>query len=378
MPSAPYDAVSTDQHTPALLGSNAAGSGVQGEAQTGTGVLGTSKSGVAVWGGSQSSTGVGGESDTGVGVQGISKSGQGVRGDGVNGVGVIGFTTSTDTQVSAVRGENLNGAGIGVIGVTKAGTGVLGTSTTGVAVWGGSQTSTGVGGMSQSGLGMQGVSQTNVGVQGNSPSGRGVAGFSDTSQGVYGFSKTQAGVTGESNSFDGVFGISHDPQHAGISGHNPGGLAGFFDGNVTVTGDVFLAGADCAERFASAGPGPADPGTVMRIQEDGSLSCCEAAYDRRVAGVVSGAGTLHPAIILNSNDPGGQNGTMLALVGRVYCKVDASYAPIGTGDLLTTSPTPGPAMKVSDPLRGFGAVLGKALMPCSNGCGLIPILVALQ
>jgi len=175
-----------------------------------------------------------------------------------------------------------------------------------------------------------------------------------------------------------VFGISHDPQHAGISGHNPGGLAGFFDGNVTVTGDVFLAGADCAERFASAGPGPADPGTVMSIQEDGSLSCCEAAYDRRVAGVVSGAGTLHPAIILNSNDPGGQNGTMLALVGRVYCKVDASYAPIGTGDLLTTSPTPGPAMKVSDPLRGFGAVLGKALMPCSNGCGLIPILVALQ
>jgi hypothetical protein len=48
------------------------------------------------------------------------------------------------------------------------------------------------------------------------------------------------------------------------------------------------------------------------------------------------------------------------------------------GDLLTTSDTPGHAMKTIDPLKAFGAVIGKALTPMDAGRGLIPILVALQ
>ena len=35
----------------------------------------------------------------------------------------------------------------------------------------------------------------------------------------------------------------------------------------------------------------------------------------------------------------------LALVGKVYCKVNAQYAPVEVGDLLTTSPTLGHAMR---------------------------------
>jgi hypothetical protein len=35
-------------------------------------------------------------------------------------------------------------------------------------------------------------------------------------------------------------------------------------------------------------------------------------------------------------------------------------------------------MKATDPLRAFGAVIGKALRPKKEGKGLIPILVALQ
>jgi hypothetical protein len=58
--------------------------------------------------------------------------------------------------------------------------------------------------------------------------------------------------------------------------------------------------------------------------------------------------------------------------------VDASYAPIEVGDLLTTAPTPGYAMKASDPLKAFGAVIGKALCPLKAGRGLVPILIALQ
>ena len=66
------------------------------------------------------------------------------------------------------------------------------------------------------------------------------------------------------------------------------------------------------------------------------------------------------------------------MVGKVHCKVDAQYSPIEVGDLLTTSPTLGHAMKASDPLKAFGAVLGKALRPLKEGQGLVPILVALQ
>jgi hypothetical protein len=58
--------------------------------------------------------------------------------------------------------------------------------------------------------------------------------------------------------------------------------------------------------------------------------------------------------------------------------VDASLVPVSVGDLLTTSGTPGHAMKAGDAARAFGAVIGKALRPLSSGRGLVPILVALQ
>jgi hypothetical protein len=58
--------------------------------------------------------------------------------------------------------------------------------------------------------------------------------------------------------------------------------------------------------------------------------------------------------------------------------VDASYGAIKVGDLLTTSPTPGHAMRTDDPMKAFGAVIGKALQPLATDIGLIPILIALQ
>ena len=65
-------------------------------------------------------------------------------------------------------------------------------------------------------------------------------------------------------------------------------------------------------------------------------------------------------------------------MGKVFCKVDATYGAIEVGDLLTTSPLPGHAMRASDPLQAFGAVIGKALRPHRVGHGLIPMLIALQ
>jgi hypothetical protein len=148
-------------------------------------------------------------------------------------------------------------------------------------------------------------------------------------------------------------------------------------GNVEINGDMTLSGADCAEDFDVAGPEQIEPGTVVVINREGAMTPSREAYDKKVAGVVSGAGEYKPGMVLDRRKST-QNRKTIALLGKVYCKVDASAAPIEVGDMLTTSPTPGHAMKVDDPLRAFGAVIGKALRPLSTGRGLIPILIALQ
>jgi hypothetical protein len=73
-----------------------------------------------------------------------------------------------------------------------------------------------------------------------------------------------------------------------------------------------------------------------------------------------------------------ENRQPIALLGKVCCKVTAEFGAIDAGDLLTTSPVPGHAMKSSEPSKAFGAVIGKALRPLRDGRGLIPILIALQ
>ena len=117
-----------------------------------------------------------------------------------------------------------------------------------------------------------------------------------------------------------------------------------------------------------------------RIQEDSD------AIVRITASAICGTdlhmirGTLpgmRPGMILG-RDEFSRHRVPIALVGKVYCKADAQYEPIEVGDLLTTSPTRGHAMKASDPLQAFGAVIGKALRPLCSGQGLVPVLIALQ
>jgi hypothetical protein len=137
-------------------------------------------------------------------------------------------------------------------------------------------------------------------------------------------------------------------------------------------------GADCAEEF-DTDVGGIQPGTVMVIGEgDDILHVCGRAYDKRVVGIVSGAGTYRPGLVLDSHRAAKGPRAAVALMGKAFCKVDASSHPIEVGDLLTTSDVPGHAMKATDPLRAFGAVLGKALRPLEGGKGLVPVLVTLQ
>lgn len=141
-------------------------------------------------------------------------------------------------------------------------------------------------------------------------------------------------------------------------------------------GDIVLKNADCAEEFDVAQNDIIDPGTVVII-EDGLLRASTVEYDKRVAGVISGAGGLKAGITLDRR-VSAEIRMPVALLGKTFCKVDADYAPIEAGDLLTTSATRGHAMKASDSARAFGTVFGKALKPLEKGLGLVPILVALQ
>jgi hypothetical protein len=115
----------------------------------------------------------------------------------------------------------------------------------------------------------------------------------------------------------------------------------------------------------------------MVIDEEGVLRESSQAYDSRVAGVVSGAGDYRAGIILDKQESKA-NRMPVALTGKVYCKVDARLSAVKVGDLLTTSTTPGCAMKAGDHVKAFGAVLGKALRPLQGNVDLIPVLVALQ
>ena len=139
-------------------------------------------------------------------------------------------------------------------------------------------------------------------------------------------------------------------------------------------------GADLAEPFPfSNAKQKISAGEVVVIDEEnpGQLKLTDQPYDTRVAGVVSGANGINPGIQMHQQGllDGGRN---VALTGRVYVQADTSNGAIKPGDLLTTSSTPGRAMKVSDHVRAQGAILGKAMTALHEGQGMVLVLVTLQ
>ncbi|HEY5912430.1 MAG TPA: hypothetical protein VJA21_17650 [Verrucomicrobiae bacterium] len=150
------------------------------------------------------------------------------------------------------------------------------------------------------------------------------------------------------------------------------------NGQLFVNVLTIRGGADIAEPFKMSEPA-LPKGAVVVIDEDhpGQLKLSTEPYDQRVAGVLSGAGGVNPGLSLSQQGvvEGDQH---VALSGRVYVQADASTAPIKPGDLLTTSATPGHAMKVTDHARAQGAILGKAMTGLKEATGLVLVLVTLQ
>jgi hypothetical protein len=279
---------------------------------------------------------------------------------------VYGANNATGWQV---RGAPDRGAG--VVGVTSVpfAAGVFGVSTASL-VWEGRIFGVGVYG-----------SGPEAGLRGHSAIGSGCFSTSESGQGLTAFSTNDIGLFAQGGRFAAVLhgAVVINPSPSPVGNHDINGSLVINEGSLFVNkGDVFLGNADCAEEFDLAPDSPGAPGSVMVLVDGppGMVRECTAGYDQRVVGIISGAGNYRPAITLD-RDPSSARRVPLALLGKVYCLVDAAFGEIETGDLLTTSPHVGHAMKVVRREASFGAVIGKALESCRSGKGLIRVVVGL-
>jgi hypothetical protein len=268
--------------------------------------------------------------DAGNGVIGESQLAEGVRG------------VSHNPYHGGVVGVSDQNGGVGVFGTCDDGKGGV----VGTGVWGKSR-NWGVLGESQDYEGVRGISHNpnHGGVVGicDKANGTGVYGFCDDGSknlpgtGVFGESSLGEGVHGETNSLTtaAVAGIMLNPQGtgAGVYAESRGkGPAGWFQGNVTITGnldhrgsatvvgtvtahDVVLSNSDCAEDFDVTGEPEVGPGTVMVIDRESGLRQSNQAYDKKVAGVVSGGGDFKPGIVLGKRASPARR-MPIALVGK--------------------------------------------------------------
>jgi hypothetical protein len=120
------------------------------------------------------------------------------------------------------------------------------------------------------------------------------------------------------------------------------------------------------------------PGMVVSIDPTANrkFKLSDEPYDRKRVGVISGGNGVNPGLILtdeSNSQVGGDH--PIALVGQVWCYADADFGSIIPGDLLTTSSTPGHAMKATEIERSHFAILGQALTGLRAGRGFVQMLV---
>jgi hypothetical protein len=282
---------------------------------------------------------------------------------------------------NAIRGDGISGHGVFGQSSTSSSYGVYGSNSSGVGVFGlGAEV--GVEGQSLSGIAVKGFSANGTGLEGGTQYGTGVYAYcqSGNCRAIY------AHAYGNGTA---VWARSESVNSTIIASNTGTGYAGEFSGNVKVNGDAIVevleitGGSDLSEQFDIRTNRPdlkPSPGMVVSIDPDrpGQLMLSDKPYDRRVAGVISGAGGVKPGMLMGQTGSVANGAEPVALSGRVYCWVDATVSPVEPGDLLTTSSVPGHAMKATDPQRSHGSVFGKAMTGLARGRGLVLVLVALQ
>jgi len=214
-----------------LGGSNDGVFGVA-NSQNGNGVYGVANNGYVA-------TGVYGESSTGYGVYGIGKK-SGVEGitSSIEGYGVTGVDVSIVNfgylggQDKAVYGVTTLNSGYGVYGVSNKGTGVYGKSIYGIGVWGVCDSGKAVYGRSFTDYAVHGLSYTGSAIYGETVSGPAAfSGWHHSSGNKGSIATKDYGVEVYSSNGIAVFAFRL----------NGGNYAGYFYGNVLVTGTLSKA-----------------------------------------------------------------------------------------------------------------------------------------
>lgn len=341
--------------------------------------------------------------------------GNGIDGRGNQGIGVSARSENNDGIVGWTGSSNNSG----VFGHSTAGKGVTGRSDLddGVVGWSGASDKSGVFGHSTNGAGVTGSSENNSGVVARSDNSHGfsipyakangIDVVKADKNGVKVYQSNESAIYVQTAGHDGVR-VTHANwsgvyvQNAGydaIRVQNAGqdGLR-IFDG---VGRDYFRAGSDANPefRFNKGGDAYADsgwfsgadfaelievennasnyePGDVLVISSDKNraVTLSSEPYSTAIIGVYSTkpgfVGTTHPMQGKYNNE------IPVAITGIVPCKVTTENGQIKRGDLLTTSSTPGYAMKATDPK--IGTVLGKALESLETGRAKIEALIILQ
>ena len=283
------------------------------------------------------------------------------------------WSTGSNSNKAALVGKNVVDSGFG-FGVAGEGgmAGVLGNSPgTGTGVQGnafgggigvsGSAGSGGIGLLGNSGIGVKGTGNI-IGVVGE------VVGTNSENYGGF-FTATGAA-----------------PINIGVYGTASGAttnIAAFFEGDAAVTGKLTVTGSDFAEYFhinTIKESQEISKGMLLVIDKEnaGQLTPCTDAYDKKVAGIVSGAGGVTTGLVMGEPNTLADGDIPVALSGRVYCHADASFGAIEIGDLLTTSSTYGHAMKARRLKKARGAIIGKAMTSLSEGRGIVLVLINAQ
>ena len=336
----------------------------------------------------------GGSYNYGYGVYGYSAAGNlgsyGVygRSDSTSGQGVRGYASATSGTTYGVSGRSDSASGAGVYGFSSSGTGVHAISDSDTAVW--AETSGGFAAVDGRNTADYSASAI-YGVRGKATLSSWPGDFPPPIYGVYGEAVSLSGSRGVYGKGDtGVYGYGTGSYggffvgYRGIYGEATGdGPAAVLVGNVEIQNSSYDTiielgeGLDYAEGFDVSDETEIAPGTVLVIDpgHPGELTTSDTPYDHKVAGIVAGAQGMGSAVRLAP----GQFDYDVALAGRVYCSVDATETGVEPGDLLTTSATPGYAMKATDYARAQGAILGKAMERLEKGeTGQILVLVTLQ
>jgi hypothetical protein len=215
---------------------------------------------------------------------------------------------------------------------------------------------------------------------------------------IYGRSGTTHAIEGNANGGGsvGVIGInsSNGPGVSGVSVSGPGVIAFSNSGSLVEGWDrntlvrkfhidingTYFTGSDFAEAWPVLGNKiEYQPGDVLVLstKTPGTVEKTSRPYDTRVAGIYS----TRPGVVgadKNGATRMDAEDVPVAILGIVPTKVTALGGRIRVGDLLTTSTTPGYAMRCISRVRCIGSTVGKALQPLHSGKGVIKALVMLK